>query len=70
MPSRKGGWRGDSLSKQPRRAPQFYLVITAAMAVGLKLDFAGLNAVEMLFWSAVMNGGFAPPLVSIGGAAD
>jgi Mn2+/Fe2+ NRAMP family transporter len=33
------------------------------MVVGLALDFAGLNAVKMLFWSAVVNGVLAPPLV-------
>jgi hypothetical protein len=26
------------------------------MVIGLALDFAGLNAVKMLFWSAVVNG--------------
>src|ERR1700693_2055247 len=30
---------------------------------GLALDFVGLNAVKMLFWSAVVNGVLAPPLV-------
>jgi len=33
------------------------------MVVGLALNFAGLNAVKMLFWSAVVNGVLAPPLV-------
>jgi Mn2+/Fe2+ NRAMP family transporter len=33
------------------------------MVVGLALDFAGLNAVKMLFWSAILNGILAPPLV-------
>jgi NRAMP (natural resistance-associated macrophage protein)-like metal ion transporter len=56
-------WRGDSLSKKPRRAPRFYMVMAGAMVVGLALDFAGLNAVKMLFWSAVVNGVLAPPLV-------
>jgi len=56
-------WRGASLSKKPRRATQFYTVIAGAMVVGLVLDFAGLNAVKMLFWSAVVNGVLAPPLV-------
>jgi NRAMP (natural resistance-associated macrophage protein)-like metal ion transporter len=56
-------WKGDSLSKKPRRAPGFYIVIAAAMVVGLTLNFAGLNAVKMLFWSAVVNGVLAPPLV-------
>ena len=56
-------WRGDSLSRKPGRAPQFYMVILGAMVVGLALDFARLNAVKMLFWSAVVNGVLAPPLV-------
>ena len=56
-------WKAASLSEKPGRAPQFYLVIAAAMVVGLALDFAGLNAVKMLFWSAVLNGMLAPPLV-------
>jgi NRAMP (natural resistance-associated macrophage protein)-like metal ion transporter len=56
-------WRAASLSKKPARAPKFYLVIGGAMLVGLALDFAGLNPVKMLFWSAVLNGVLAPPLV-------
>ena len=39
------------------------MVIAGAMVVGLALDFVGLNAVRMLFWSAVVNGVLAPPLV-------
>jgi Mn2+/Fe2+ NRAMP family transporter len=56
-------WRAASLSKKARGAPRFYLVIAAAMVVGLALDFAGMNAVKMLFWSAILNGLLAPPLV-------
>jgi NRAMP (natural resistance-associated macrophage protein)-like metal ion transporter len=56
-------WRAPSLSKKPRRAPGFYMVIAGAMVVGLALDFARMNAVKMLFWSAVVNGVLAPPLV-------
>ena len=33
------------------------------MLVGLALNFAGFNAVRMLFWAAVLNGVLAPPLV-------
>ena len=43
----------------------FYAVIAIAMALGLGLDYAGLNAVKMLFWSAVLNGALAPPLLII-----
>ena len=33
------------------------------MILGLGLDFFGFNAVAMLFWSAVVNGVLAPPLI-------
>jgi Mn2+/Fe2+ NRAMP family transporter len=33
------------------------------MVGGLAIDFAGLDAVKMLFWSAVVNGALAPPLI-------
>jgi Mn2+/Fe2+ NRAMP family transporter len=56
-------WRDASLNERPWRAPRFYAVIATAMLIGLALDFAGLNAVKMLFWSAVVNGVLAPPLV-------
>ncbi len=55
-------WVG-SLEVHPPLAHGFYTVIAIAMALGLGLDFAGLNAVKMLFWSAVLNGALAPPLL-------
>ncbi len=55
-------WRG-SLEAPPRLARKFYAVVGVSMAVGLALDFAGFNAVKMLFWSAVLNGVLAPPLI-------
>ena len=54
-------WVG-SLEVYPPLAHGFYAVIAIAMALGLGLDYAGLNAVKMLFWSAVLNGALAPPL--------
>jgi Mn2+/Fe2+ NRAMP family transporter len=33
------------------------------MLLGLALDFVGFNAVKMLFYSAVINGVLAPPLI-------
>jgi NRAMP (natural resistance-associated macrophage protein)-like metal ion transporter len=56
-------WRSASLNVRPQLARRFYAVIATAMLVGLALDFAGLNAVKMLFWSAILNGLLAPPLV-------
>jgi NRAMP (natural resistance-associated macrophage protein)-like metal ion transporter len=56
-------WRSASLSAKPERARKFYAVIAIAIVVGLALDFARFNAVKMLFWSAILNGLLAPPLV-------
>jgi NRAMP (natural resistance-associated macrophage protein)-like metal ion transporter len=55
-------WRG-SLDKKPRGARRFYTVLAMAMLGGLAIDFAGLDAVKMMFWSAVVNGALAPPLI-------
>ena len=56
-------WGRPSLGRKPRLARRFYAVIAGSLVVGLCLDYAGLNAVKMLFWSAVVNGLLAPPLV-------
>jgi NRAMP (natural resistance-associated macrophage protein)-like metal ion transporter len=55
-------WR-NSLEDRPRLARKFYAVIAVSMVLGLVLDFAGFNAVKMLFWAAVINGVLAPPLI-------
>jgi Mn2+/Fe2+ NRAMP family transporter len=55
-------WRG-SMADKPKSARGFYAVMAVAMALGLVLNFAGINAVRMLFWSAVVNGLLAPPLI-------
>jgi NRAMP (natural resistance-associated macrophage protein)-like metal ion transporter len=55
-------WRG-SLDRHPSDARRFYAVVAVSVAIGLALDFLGFNAVRMLFWSAVLNGVLAPPLV-------
>ena len=55
-------WRGASLNKKFHLARRFYTVIAVSVLVGLALTYAGLNAVKMLFWSAVLNGVLAPRL--------
>jgi NRAMP (natural resistance-associated macrophage protein)-like metal ion transporter len=54
---------GASLDRKPKVAPKFYAVLAVAMALGAGLNYAGLDAVRMLFWSAVVNGVLAPPLI-------
>ena len=56
-------WRRASLSHHFQFARRFYSVIAISVLIGLALNYAGLNAVKMLFWSAVLNGVLAPPLV-------
>ena len=55
-------WRG-SLTDGPRVAPRFYGVLAVSMLLGLALDYVGFNPVKMLFYSAVLNGVLAPPLI-------
>jgi NRAMP (natural resistance-associated macrophage protein)-like metal ion transporter len=55
-------WRG-TLEDKPHLAKKFYAIVALSLILGLVLDYAGFNAVKMLFWSAVLNGVLAPPLI-------
>src|SRR4029078_425077 len=57
-----GGWRG-SLGGRPRLARRFYAVVAVSLLIGLLLNYFGFDAVTMLFWSAVINGVLAAPLI-------
>jgi NRAMP (natural resistance-associated macrophage protein)-like metal ion transporter len=57
-------WRG-SLNQRPRQARKFYAVLGVAMTLGVVLNYAGLNAIKLLFTTAVINGVLAPPLILI-----
>jgi NRAMP (natural resistance-associated macrophage protein)-like metal ion transporter len=56
------GWEG-SLELPARSAPGFYLVVTAATIAGLGAALTPLDPIRMLFWSAVVNGIVAVPLM-------
>jgi NRAMP (natural resistance-associated macrophage protein)-like metal ion transporter len=56
------GWR-NSLGYRPRQAPEFYGILFLALALGVGLNYLGFGVVAMLFWSAVINGLLAPPLI-------
>src|SRR5207244_11382829 len=58
------GWRY-GLDEKPWQARQFYGVIAAATLVGMGLDFVGVNPIDALFWTAVVNGFVAAPLLVV-----
>jgi NRAMP (natural resistance-associated macrophage protein)-like metal ion transporter len=58
------GWRS-GLDEKPRHAKKFYAVIAASTVIGVLIDFAGINPISALFWTAVINGVVAPPLLVV-----
>jgi Mn2+/Fe2+ NRAMP family transporter len=58
------GWKY-GLDTKPNEAKQFYAVIAIATFVGMLVNFAGINPLRALFWTAVINGLLAPPLLVI-----
>lgn len=54
---------GGSLAVKPRYRPTFYAVILVATAVGVILNFVGVDPIRALFITAVINGIVAPPLL-------
>lgn len=56
------GWKY-GLDKRPARAKQFYAVIALSSGIGMLINFVGINPIDALFWTAVINGVLAPPLL-------
>jgi len=59
-----GAWRR-GMDETPRTAGKFYGVCAIALLLGMAIDLAGVNAIKLLFWAAVVNGLLAPPLIVI-----
>ncbi|MEA2721557.1 MAG: hypothetical protein QOJ39_3421 [Candidatus Eremiobacteraeota bacterium] len=53
----------NGLGETPNRAPRFYAVLAAGIVIGMVLNLLGLDPIKTLFWSAVLNGVAAVPLV-------
>lgn len=58
------GWK-EGLNKNFREAKGFYAVIILATLVGLALNFIGIRPVAALYYTAVLNGVVAVPLLFI-----
>ncbi len=57
------GWR-IGLEQKPENAKAFYGVIALAFALGLLMLFLPIDPIKALFWSAVLNGVIAVPLMA------
>ena len=57
-------WRV-GLAQRPGRARAFYGVIAAATIIGAGLNFTPLDPIKALFWSAVINGVAAVPIMAM-----
>jgi NRAMP (natural resistance-associated macrophage protein)-like metal ion transporter len=58
------GWHV-GLTRKLHRAPRFYAVLTVATLVGAGLNLTPLDPVKALFWSAVINGVVAVPVMAM-----
>src|SRR5580700_710149 len=56
------GWR-QGLNQKLKQARSFYTLILLSTGVGVGLNFAGINPVKALYWTAVLNGLLAPFLL-------
>ncbi|TPG58355.1 NRAMP family divalent metal transporter [Ewingella americana] len=57
-------WR-NSLEAKPVAAKHFYAIIAIAMLIGLGICFTPIDPIKALFWSAVINGVIAVPIMII-----
>ena len=51
------------LNETPKRAGRFYAILAAGVIVGVIMNIIGIDPIKALFWSAVLNGVAAVPLV-------
>jgi Mn2+/Fe2+ NRAMP family transporter len=56
------GWRR-GLTREARRAPEFYLVLGISLLVGIQFAVSDLDPIKALFYSQVLDGVIAPVLV-------
>jgi Mn2+/Fe2+ NRAMP family transporter len=58
------GWTV-GLSRQPRDAKAFYGAIALATTIGIAINFVEVDPIKALFWSAVVNGVVAVPVMAV-----
>jgi NRAMP (natural resistance-associated macrophage protein)-like metal ion transporter len=53
------------LSRKPKEAVAFYGVLALSVALGILIDLTGIDPIKALYWSAVINGVLAGPVMVI-----
>ena len=56
-------WRV-GFEKPPHVAKEFYGVLTVSTLIGIEMNYLGINPIAALFWTAVIFGFLAPPLLA------
>ncbi len=56
------GWHV-GLARKAKRAKAFYATLSVATLIGIALDFSPIDPIKALFWSAVINGVVAVPVM-------
>jgi NRAMP (natural resistance-associated macrophage protein)-like metal ion transporter len=51
------------LARKPKEAVAFYVVLALSAAIGIALNFTSINPISALYWSAVVNGVLAVPVM-------
>jgi Mn2+/Fe2+ NRAMP family transporter len=57
-------WKA-SLEDKPLKARRFYSVLALVTLAGVAINFIGVNPIKALFWSAVVNGVAATPVMVV-----
>jgi Mn2+/Fe2+ NRAMP family transporter len=62
-----GEWRRwpVGLGRKPKEAVAFYTVLALSAGVGIALNFTPINPISALYWSAVVNGVLAVPVMVV-----
>jgi Mn2+/Fe2+ NRAMP family transporter len=53
------------LARKPRRAKAFNAVLAASVLLGIAMNFSPINPIAALYWSAVINGVIAVPIMIV-----
>ncbi|WP_063694866.1 Nramp family divalent metal transporter [Bradyrhizobium stylosanthis] len=53
------------LSRKPKEAVAFYGVLALSVGLGIGLNFTALDPIKALYWSAVINGVLAVPIMTV-----